>query len=463
MLPVIAIIGRPNVGKSTLFNCLTQRRDALVGDMPGLTRDRQYGEGHLGEQAFIVIDTGGLAEQEQDIDTLMAKQTERAIAEADILFFMVDGRAGLAPGDQAIGEQLRKINKPLYLIVNKIDSRDPDIVTAEFHALALGMPYGITAAQGRGVHTLLAEALEPLLQQAVLPESESVSAGIKIAIVGRPNAGKSTLVNRMLGEERVVVYDLPGTTRDSIYIPFERRGVHYVLIDTAGVRRRSRVTEVVEKFSVIKTLQAIEASQVAIMVIDARVGVSDQDLHLIGFIVDAGKALVIAINKWDGMSEDERQKVKNDIDRRLNFINFAKIQFISALHGTGVGDLFGFVDKAYRAATQKLSTPQLTRILEAAVATHQPPLVRGRRVKLRYAHAGGHNPPLIVIHGSQTQALPDAYRRYLIGYFREALKLLGTPIRLELQDSANPYAGRKNPLTERQIRKRKRLVRHVKR
>jgi GTP-binding protein len=462
MLPVVAIVGRPNVGKSTLFNCLTRSRDALVADLPGLTRDRQYGQGHYHDQAFIVIDTGGLTGFEKGLDDLMAKQTLMAVNEADVILFLVDGRSGLTPVDQSIAQALRERGKPLKLLVNKTEGKDAHAITAEFHALGLGNPIPIAAAHGQGVQAVLQTVLSKFEKTALPAETNKEDKSTHVAIIGRPNAGKSTLVNRILGEERVVVFDAPGTTRDSIFIPMERRGKRYTLIDTAGVRRRGKVTETAEKFSVIKTLQAITACHVVVMVVDAREGISEQDLSLLGYVLETGKSLLIAVNKWDGLTIDARDHVRKELDRRLVFVDYAKIHFISALHGTGVGDLFTSIDKAYASANKKLSTPQVTRMLEAALAAHQPPLVRGRRVKLRYAHAGGHNPPIIVIHGNQTKALPLAYRRYLANYYRKALKLVGTPVHLEFKDSENPYAGRKNPLTPGQIKRRRRMMQHVK-
>lgn len=439
-MPVIALVGRPNVGKSTLFNVLTKTRNALVGDMPGLTRDRQYGQATYADHQFIVVDTGGLSTEKELLSGLMAEQTQLAIKEADVVFFLVDGRAGLTNDDQLLAKQLRKLDKPIALVVNKVDGHDPDIIASEFYRMGLGNPHTISAVHQRGVPELLRSLLDilPASTEANHIEQELLS-GIKVAIVGRPNAGKSTLVNRLLGEERVLVYDMPGTTRDSVFVPLERRGKQYVLIDTAGVRRRGRVEEGIEKFSVIKTLQAIEAAQVVIFVIDAQTSVTDQDLHLLGFVVDAGKALVIAVNKWDNLEQSMRQQVLRDLDRRLVFINFAKTYFISALHGTGVGNLFAGVNQAYHAAHKKLTTSRLTKVLQDAVTDHQPPLVSGRRIKLRYAHAGGHNPPVIVIHGTQAKKLPVSYQRYLMNYYRNVLRLQGTPIRIELREGENPY------------------------
>jgi GTP-binding protein len=461
MKPVIALVGRPNVGKSTLFNCLTRSRDALVADQPGLTRDRKYGEGRVGDRPYLVVDTGGLSGDKEGIDELMAEQVWLAVAEADVILFLVDARDGLVAGDQDIAARLRAANKPVYLVVNKIDGAEASLVMAEFHALGMGEPVGISAAHRGGVQALMEQVLLDL--PAAEPAAEPEDLGIKIAIIGKPNVGKSTLINRILGEERVLAFDMPGTTRDSIYVPFERRGQRYTFIDTAGVRRRGKVHDKLEKFSVIKALQAIEEAHVVVLVIDAHEGVSDQDSHLLGFVLDAGRALVIAVNKWDGLAPDERERVKYELGRRLQFVNFASLYFISALHGTGVGDLFKPIHRAYRSATRALSTPELTRILEQAVEDHQPPLVRGRRIKLRYAHQGGRNPPLIVIHGNQTKDVPDSYRRYLANVYREALQLEGTPVRIEFKAGVNPYEGKKNVLTQRQIQKRKRLKKFVQR
>ena len=460
MLPVIALVGRPNVGKSTLFNRLTRSRDALVADQPGLTRDRKYGVGRLGSQPYVVVDTGGLSGDRQGVDALMEKQVQHAIGEADLVFFILDGRDGVTAGDQMIAEGLRRTGKPVTVVVNKTESLDYSSVSGDFFALGLGEPVPIAAAHGRGVHGLINGVL------ATLPEPEESEgpehdAGIQIAVVGRPNVGKSTLVNRLLGEDRVVTFDQPGTTRDSIYIPFESSGRRYTLIDTAGVRRRSRISEVVEKFSVIKTLQAMEQANVVLLVLDAKQGISDQDAGLAGHVVESGRALVVVINKWDGLSDDERERVKSEMQRRLPFLDFAEWRFISALHGSGVGHLLAAVDSAFRAATRDLKTPELTRILADAVSEHQPPLVHGRRIKLRYAHQGGKNPPIIVIHGNQTAAVPATYQRYLMNRFREVFKLRGTPLRIEFKTGENPYAGRRNKLTERQQKKRGRMMKFV--
>lgn len=459
MKPVLALVGRPNVGKSTLFNRLTRSRDALVADMPGLTRDRKFGEGRLGERPYIVVDTGGLSGEREGVDVAMASQSWQAVEQADVVLFLVDAREGLSAADEQIATSLRSSGKNVVLVVNKIDGVDADVVTAEFFALGLGQPHPISASHGRGVRSLLDAVFEKLPAETV-PEAEAVK-GIKVAVIGRPNVGKSTLINRMLGEQRVVVFDMPGTTRDSVYIPFERDNELYTLIDTAGVRRRGRVTETVEKFSVIKTLQAIEDAHVVVMLLDGSEGISEQDASLLGFVVDAGRALVLAVNKWDGLDSYQREKVKREIDLRLGFVDFARLYFISALHGTGVGDLFGSINQAYASATRSFETARLTQLLEDMVSAHQPPLVKGRRIKLRYAHQGGRNPPLIVIHGNQTERVPDSYRRYLINGFRKQFKLEGTPLRIEFKTGANPFKGRRNVLTRRQVEKRKRLKRHV--
>ncbi|HXH03511.1 MAG TPA: ribosome biogenesis GTPase Der [Candidatus Competibacteraceae bacterium] len=438
-LPVIALVGRPNVGKSTLFNCLTRSRDALVADMPGLTRDRQYGTGQVGPRPYVVMDTGGLSGEDEGIDLLVAQQVWKALEdEVDAVLFLVDGRAGLSAGDEEIAARLRRLGKPLWLVVNKTDGLDRDAARAEFHALALGEPQAIAASHGRGVAELMERVLAGLPQPAA--EVAAVEeGGIRLAIVGRPNVGKSTLVNRLLGEERVLACDLPGTTRDSISIPFEKDGQRYTLIDTAGVRRRSRVDEVIEKFSVLKTLQAIERAHVVVLVLDARQGIAEQDAHLLGHVLDSGRGLVVAVNKWDRLEREVRDQVRRDLDRKLAFLDFARVHFISALHGTGVMDLLASVREAYAAATRKLSTHELTRILEQALEAHQPPLVHGRSIKLRYAHQGGQNPPRIVIHGNRVDQVPDAYRRYLVNTYRRAFDLWGTPVRIEFRSGDNPY------------------------
>ncbi len=491
MIPVVALVGRPNVGKSTLFNRLTRTRDALVADFPGLTRDRKYGRAEVEGQEFIIIDTGGIDGTEEGVETHMAAQSLMAIEEADIVLFMVDARAGLMPADHAIAKHLRSRERATFLVANKTDGVDIDTAIAEFYSLGLGDIYSIAASHGRGVTQLIERVLLPFSgkgeeEEVELTEEEANAAywaeqeqnkiemveeeedfdpstlPLKLAIVGRPNVGKSTLTNRILGEERVVVYDMPGTTRDSIYIPMERNGREYILIDTAGVRKRGKITETVEKFSVIKTLQAIEDANVVLLVIDAREGISDQDLSLLGFILNSGRSLVIAVNKWDGMSQEDKERVKEMLDYRLGFVDFARVHFISALHGSGVGNLFDSILEAYDCATRRVNTSLLTRIMHMAEEDHQPPMIRGRRVKMKYAHAGGYNPPIVVIHGNQVTDLPDSYKRYLMNYFRRSLKVMGTPIRIQFKEGANPYADKRNTLTPNQMRKRKRLMAHLK-
>lgn len=457
MIPVIALVGRPNVGKSTLFNRLTRSRDALVANYPGLTRDRKYGEGTIDNRRFMVIDTGGISGEEEGIDSMMAGQSLLAIQEADIVFFILDSREGVTPADHMIAKHLRVNNKKTYLVANKIDGMDPDVALAPFYELGMGEIFATTATHGRGVKSMMEDVLNEIPENLDEVPAD-VASGIKIAVVGRPNVGKSTLVNRLLGEERVVVFDEPGTTRDSIYINYERHDKPYTLIDTAGVRRRKNVELGVEKFSIVKTMQAIDDANVVVLVMDASEGVVDQDLHLMGSAIDAGRALVIALNKWDGLDDSHKQYVKSELERRLRFVDFADIHFISALHGTGVGNLYKSIEQGYRSATDKFSTNFLTRVLEDAVREHQPPMISGRRIKLRYAHPGGHNPPIIIIHGNQTEDVPAHYVRYLEKTFRRVLDLHGTPIRIEMKSSENPFAGRKSKLTAQQLSKRKRLA-----
>ncbi|MBI2379762.1 MAG: ribosome biogenesis GTPase Der [Gammaproteobacteria bacterium] len=472
MLPVIALVGRPNVGKSTLFNRLTRTRDALVADIPGLTRDRKYGEGRIDDRRFIVIDTAGIVGDEEGVDALMAEQSMQAVIEADAVLFMVDARAGLIGVDEEIAVKLRALGKKIHLVVNKVDGINENVLT-EFFALGLGDPFPIAAVHGRGVLSLMDEVLDgfdwPKPRDEYEVDGDEEGEGevvhpdrpVKFAIIGRPNVGKSTMVNRMLGEERVVVFDMPGTTRDSIYIDMERGERKYTIIDTAGVRRKGKVHETIEKFSVIKTLQAIEDANVVIAVLDAREGVTDQDLSLLGFVLETGRALVLALNKWDGMDSDQKDNIRRHIEMKLDFVNFARMHFVSALHGTGIGDLFHSVDEAHRSATLKLSTTKLTNLLGRVQEVHQPPLVNGRRIKFRYAHAGGHNPPIIVVHGNQVSSTPEAYRRYMVNFFRKSFQLVGTPIRMEFKEGENPFEGKKNELSARQVTKRKRLVKHI--
>jgi len=462
VLPVIALIGRPNVGKSTLFNRLTRSRDALVADYPGLTRDRKYGFGKLGPIPYLVIDTGGVAGGEVGIEEAMVEQTVRALQEADAAIIMVDGRSGLTAADEHVAELARKHAKQTWLAVNKAEGLDAAIAGGEFHGLGLGEPIAVSASHGDRIGALIEDVLSGFEPEEADEEVDEDVEELRIAVIGRPNVGKSTLANRLLGEDRLVVYDEPGTTRDSVAVPFERNDRKYLLIDTAGIRRRSRVSEAIEKFSIVKALQAIEQAQVVIAVLDAQEGVTEQDVSLLGLVLERGRALVVVTNKWDGLSAGQRKQVRDDLDRRLPFLDFAERITISALHGTAVGDLLPAVERAYKAATRNLSTTELTRELESAVMAHSPPLVRGRRIRLRYAHQGGRNPPVIVIHGNQTDRLPEAYRRYLINRFRKAFKLKGTPVRLSFKTSDNPYKGRRNKLTPRQERKRKRLMQRVK-
>jgi GTP-binding protein len=440
MKPTLVIVGRPNVGKSTLFNRLTKSRDALVADQPGLTRDRHYGHGRAGKKPFLVVDTGGFEPSAKEgIVHEMARQAEAAIAEADVLLFVVDGRAGLMPQDMAIAERLRRTGRPLHLIVNKAEGMNREMVGAEFHELACGEPRVISAAHGDGVREVLDLVLAPYPEESDEPEA---GLGPRVAIVGRPNVGKSTLINTLLGEERVIAFDMPGTTRDAIEVPFEKNGRAYTLIDTAGLRRKGRVFETIEKFSVIKTLHAIEEANVVVLMVDASQDISDQDAHIAGFCVDAGRALVIAVNKWDAVDEYRRERIKIDVARKLNFLGFARVHTISALKGQGIGSVMTSVDKAYAAAMTKLPTPKLTRALLAAVEKQAPPRHGVFRPKLRYAHQGGSNPPIIVIHGNALDHVPAAYTRYLEHTFMEVFKLQGTPLRIQYKITKNPYAQR---------------------
>jgi GTP-binding protein len=445
MLPTLVLVGRPNVGKSTLFNRLTRSRDALVADIPGLTRDRHYGRGRVGARPFLVVDTGGLEPGTRSgIFAEMAKQTLQAVAEADGVLFLVDGREGLTAEDREIAANLRRSGRPLWLVVNKSEGRSREAVAAEFHELGLGEPLAISAAHGDGISDLIEIALAAFpAQEAPAPAAEPALERPKIAVVGRPNVGKSTLVNAVLGEQRMIAFDQPGTTRDSIYVEFERAGRAYTLIDTAGLRRRGKVEETAEKFSVVKTLQAIEDANVVVLVLDALQEIADQDAHIAGFILEAGKALVVAVNKWDAADEARREEVKREIARRLGFLSFARFHYVSALGGRGVRQLLESVDAAYAAAMAKLPTPRLTRTLLDAVSRQPPPRAGMFRPKLRYAHQGGSNPPTIVIHGNQLDRLPDSYRRYLERVFAEAFRLRGTPLRLQLRTGENPYARRK--------------------
>ena len=432
MLPVIALVGRPNVGKSTVFNVLTRTRDALVADVPGVTRDRQYGFGSTERYRFIVIDTGGLIESPKGIEQPMAVQTQRAIEEADHVVFVVDSREGLTTADRFVAVVIRRSGKPAVIAVNKSEGREDEVAVTEFHALGFGEPRALSAAHRQGIEELVDAVLAGT--EPASPEDQPAPEGrdLRVCVVGRPNVGKSTLINRLIGEDRLIAFDEPGTTRDTIFVPFERDGRRYTLIDTAGVRRRARVEDGVEKFSVIKTLQAIEEANVVVGVLDAQDTVGEQDATLLGIVADRGRAMVIAVNKWDHVSTEQRAEIRDQLAQRLRFLDFAPVHFISALHGSGVGELMQSVEAAYEAAMRTLPTPELTRVLEAAIKQHQPPLVRGRRIKLRYAHQGGRNPPVIVIHGSQAERTPEDYRRFLSNSLRQAFDLRGTPVRVDV-------------------------------
>ena len=520
-MKVVALVGCPNVGKSTLFNRLTKTRDALVADFPGLTRDRKYGRALFDGREYIVIDTGGIAEdaeQPSDLTNNMTRQALLAIDECDLVLFMVDARAGLMPGDYQVADYIRRSGKKCAVVANKVDGMNEDLAGAEFYGLGLGEVYLTAVAHGRGVSVLIDEVIAPVLREEGPLESDledeedefseysqweegyefldNVPADktgggfdwhgfreaqrarlkgegaseqssdrpfadlpVKFALVGKPNVGKSTLTNRLLGEDRVVVCDMPGTTRDSIYIPLEREGNKYIVIDTAGVRKRAKVNEAIEKFSIVKTLKAIEDCNVALLVIDAREHITDQDLSLLSFIIDSGRSLVVAVNKWDGLSADYKDEIRRELDLRLGFVDFARVHFISALHGTGVGHLFESIDEAYESATRRNSSSTLNRILQAAVQEHEPPVSGGRRIKLKYAHAGGYNPPRIIIHGNKVNKMPESYKRYLINCYRKALKIMGTPVLLEFKEGSNPYADRKPAqirITQSKIREQKR-------
>src|SRR3990167_1622445 len=442
MLPVVAIVGRPNVGKSTLFNCLTRSRNALISAVPGTTRDRQYGEVNLHGRRFIIVDTGGLCEEQGEIDSQITKHALQAVKDADKVLFLVDARAGITPEDQTIANILRRLGKNILLAINKTEGLDTASLT-DAYELGMGTPVALASAHGSGIDDLINTLFPMETDEENAPADNLKEKRIRLAIVGRPNVGKSTLTNRILGEERVIVHDSPGTTRDSIYIPLDRFDQSYTLIDTAGVRKRKKIADIPEKFSVVKTLQAIEDAHVVLYIIDGRIGVSDQDLKLLVFILDCGRALVIAANKWDGMTPEARERARATIDRQLDFVGFARVHFISALHGSGVGTLFDSVNEAYQAATKKLSTPELSRLLQKPLVTHSPPLVHGRRVKLRYAHPGGNNPPSIIIHGNQVHDLPESYRKFLVNFFRTELNLVGTPVRVEFKANKNPYEDRR--------------------
>jgi GTP-binding protein len=457
VLPVVAIVGRPNVGKSTLFNALTRTRDALVADVPGVTRDRQYGISRVGNRPCLLVDTGGLVSQAEGIDYLTARQVHQAIEEAHLVLFVVSARDGLTGEDEEIAALLRKASKQVLLIANKVDGMDEATAAVEFTRLGMGDACPVTAAHQRGLDAMM-KAVDRCLPEPVTEETvEEDPERIRLAIVGRPNVGKSTLVNRLLGEERVLAFDQPGTTRDTISTELERDGQKYLLVDTAGVRRRSKISDAVERFSTIKALQAIESAHVVVLMLDAREGLTDQDTTLLGHALTQGRALVIALNKWDGLDADHRKSVRSELDRKLAYVDWAQRVTLSALHGSGLQELLDAVQRAWRSASAEFSTPELTRVLRAAFDAHQPPMRQGRTAKLRYAHAGGKFPPRIVIHGSRTDTVPDAYRRYLANRFIQHFKLKGTPLFIDFRDSENPYKDRKNVLTERQLQKRRRL------
>lgn len=469
MKPTIALVGRPNVGKSTLFNKLTRTQDALVADLPGLTRDRQYGDGKVGGWPYLLVDTGGLSGAPDTLDAAMADQTLSAVREADLVVFLVDGRAGLVSVDEEIAVILRRQANHVVLCVNKIDGVGEDKAQLEFHQLGFETIVPIAASHNRGIHSLIDEladyfeipqqqriepsrkrrsrkqsATEPSGQASPEEQDQIAKRGeTRITFVGRPNVGKSTLINRLLGEDRVIAYDQPGTTRDSVSVPFERAGKQYTLIDTAGVRRRGKVSEKVEIFSIIKTMQSIDRSNVCVMMLDGVDGITEQDLSLLSYIIDKGRALVVTVNKWDSLNSEQRQAVRENLERRVEFLKFTRIHFISALQGSGVNDVFKSINRAYASAFVDLSTPRLTRMLDVVTAQHQPPMVNGRRIKLRYAHQGGQNPPIIVIHGKQALKVPKSYQRYLVNYFTKVLRLFGTPLRIEFRQDDNPFESNK--------------------
>jgi len=458
VLPVVSIVGRPNVGKSTLFNALTRTRDALVADRPGVTRDRQYGICRVGQEPCVLVDTGGLVgDPDEGIDALTNRQVMQAIGESDLVLFVVSARDGLTVADEEVAETLRRENRDVLLVANKTDGTDVDVSTAEFAALGFGEVLPVAAAHRRGLDALVKAVGDRLPPAEPVAEEADDDGRRRLAIIGRPNVGKSTLVNRLLGEERVMAFDMPGTTRDTIAVDYERDGTAYELIDTAGVRRRARIDEAVEKFSVIKALQAIARAHVVVLLLDGREGLTDQDMTLLSHVLDEGRGLVIAVNKWDGLDPDHRALVLDTLDRKLGFVPWARRIRISALHGTGMDLLMKCVDEAYESATRDIPTPELTRVLTRAFEAHQPPMSQGRTARLRYAHMGGKLPPRIVIHGNRVDTVPDSYRRYLENTFIKAFKLAGTPVVIELRGGGNPYRNKKNKLTERQLRKRKRL------
>jgi len=463
MLPVVALVGRPNVGKSTVFNALTRSRDALVHDQPGVTRDRHYGVCRLDEiRPFMLVDTGGINDETEGLAHATTQQAQLAAREADVIVFVVDAREGNSSLDDEIMLQLRRHARPLLLLINKMDGMDEAQVCAEFARYGMAQPLTASAAHRRGIDELLEAIVRQLPPPDAAPLVEEDNQRLRIALVGRPNVGKSTLVNRLLGEERMIASPIPGTTRDSIAIDMQRDGRDYRLIDTAGLRRRSKVEAAVEKFSIIKTLRAIEESQVAVVLLDASEGVTDQDATILSAVLEAGRALVIAVNKWDGLSEYQRQQTQTLLSLKLGFVPWAQRVRISALHGSGLRELFTAIHRAHASATRNFTTGETNRALELAVAAHPPPAVRGHAAKLRYVHPGGSNPPTFVVHGTRLKDLPDSWRRYLENFFRQHFKLSGTPVHFVLRETVNPYAGKKNSLTPRQVASRKRLMRHIK-
>ncbi len=463
MLPLVALVGRPNVGKSTLFNALTRSRDALVHDEPGVTRDRNYGICRLAERPFAIVDTGGIADEEEGLAGATARQSRTAAEEADLVLFVVDGREGASSLDDEILRWLRKAGRPTLLVVNKTDGLDRRTAIADFARYGIADAVGVSSAHRQGLDDLVDEVIERLPEVGSAETLDSDPERVRIAFVGRPNVGKSTLVNRILGEERMIASEVPGTTRDSIAVDLERDGRKYRLIDTAGIRRKSKVDEAVEKFSIIKTLQAIEHCQVAVIMIDATEGVTEQDASVLGAVLDAGRALVVAVNKWDGLTQYQREQTDGLLARKLSFVNWAEAVHISAKHGSGLRELFAAIHRAHTSATATFSTADVTRALEIAYTTNPPPAVRGHVAKMRFAHPGGENPPTFVVHGSRLKQLPESYRRYLENFFRKRFKLIGTPVRFIFREGENPYKDKKNVLTEGQIKKRQRMIRHIKR
>jgi len=463
MLPMVALVGRPNVGKSTLFNAFTRTRDALVHDEPGVTRDRHYGICRLDEdRPFVLVDTGGMAGEDEGLSGATQRQARAGAEEADVILFVVDGREGPAGLDHEILSWLRRIDKPVLLVINKTDGVNEENALADFAAFGLSDVIAVSASHRRGLDDVLEAVMERLPEEGHAAEMEHDPERIRVAFVGRPNVGKSTLVNRLLGEERMIASEVPGTTRDSIAVDLDRDGEKYRLIDTAGIRRRARVEDAVEKFSVIKTLQSIAICQVAVVMLDATEGVTDQDSTVLGAVLDAGRALVVAVNKWDGLSTYQREQTQAMLSRKFTFVQWAEVVFISAKHGSGLAELYRAIHRAHASATRKFTTAEVTRAVEMAYAAFPPPVVRGHAAKLRFAHPGGDNPPTFIVHGSRIKTLSDSYRRYLENFFRKRFKLVGTPVRFEFREGDNPYEGKKNKLTDRQLKSRRRLMQHVK-